>query len=207
MCIFLSSKKRRCSNDRLWVDINFRYLIRRRQRALLGGDRTLYNQYRNKVNCERKSLQRRYYEHKIQALEKDHPKRWWNNIKDIAGVKVHCDSLQGLANSHCAGKLYVLADDVCDFLQSVTTDFTPLSPDNTFLLVGADTSVPDTYVISVAEVTDSLSRIKTNKAAGPDEIPNWILRDYATTLAPPVAQSSTAASGKGLYHSHGNAPT
>ena len=108
-------------------------------------------------------------------------KRWWNNIKDIPGVQVHCDSLQGLANSHCAGKLYVLADEVCDFLQSVTTDFIPLSPDDTFLPLGADTSVPDTYIISVAEVTDSLSRINTNKAAGPDEIPNWILRDYATT--------------------------
>ena len=37
---------RRCSNDRPWVDDNFRHLIRRRQRALLGGDRTLYiNRY------------------------------------------------------------------------------------------------------------------------------------------------------------------
>ena len=150
----------------------FRHLIRRRQGALLGGDRRLYNQHRNNVNLERRLLQRRYYERKIQALEKDHPKRWWNNIKYIAGVKVHCDSLQGLANSHCAGKLDVLADDVCDFLQSMTTDFTPLSPDDTFLPLGADTSVPDTYIISVAEVTDSLSRINTNKAASPDEIPN-----------------------------------
>ena len=30
------------------------------------------------------------------------------------------------------------------------------------------------------------SRIKTHKATGPDEIPNWILHDYATILAPPV---------------------
>ena len=32
----------------------------------------------------------------------------------------------------------------------------------------------------------SLSRIKTHKATGPDEIPNWILHDYAAILAPPV---------------------
>ena len=31
-----------------------------------------------------------------------------------------------------------------------------------------------------------LSRIKTHKATGLDEIPNWILHDYATILAPPV---------------------
>ena len=48
------------------------------------------------TNTGIKLLQRRYYERKIQALKKDHPKRWWNKIKDIAGVKVDCDSLQGL---------------------------------------------------------------------------------------------------------------
>ena len=188
----------RCSNDRPWVDDNFRHLIRRRQRALLDGDRTLYNHSRNKVNRERKSLQRRYYDRKIQALQKDHPKRWRNNIKYIAGIKVYCDSLQRLANSHCAGKLDVLADDVCDFLQSATTDFTPLSPDDTFLPLGAGTSAPDTYIISVAEVSDSLSRIKTNKAAGPDETPNSILRDYATTLAPPLCAIFNSSLREGI---------
>jgi len=113
-------------------------------------------------------------------------------------VKVHCDSLQGLAHSHCAGKLDVLTDDVCDFLQSMTTDFTPLSPDDTFLPLGADTSVPDTYIISVAEVTDSLSRIKTNIAAVPDEIPNWILRDYATKLALAVCAIFNSSQREGI---------
>ena len=68
---------RRCSNDRPWVDDNFRHLIRWRQRALLGGDRRLYNQYRNKVNRERKSLQRRYYERKIQTLVEQHQRYSW----------------------------------------------------------------------------------------------------------------------------------
>ena len=94
--------------------------------------------------------------------------------------------IQGLANSHCAGKLYVLADNVCDFLQSGTADFTPLSSDDTFLPLGAGTSISDTYIISVTEVANSLSRIKTNKAAGPVEMQNWIPCDYATKLAPPV---------------------
>ena len=47
-------------------------------------------------------------------------------------------------------------------------------------------SVPDADTINVDEVAISLSRIKTHKATGPDEIPNWILHDYAAILAPPV---------------------
>ena len=42
--------------------------------------------YKSKVNHERKSLERKHYERKIQAVEKDHPKRWWKNIKAIDGV-------------------------------------------------------------------------------------------------------------------------
>ena len=124
------------------------HLIRRNPRALLGGDRIVYNQCTNKVNREIESLQRIYYERKIQALEIDHMKQWWNYRRDIFGVKVNCDNLQRLADLHCAGKLDLLADNVCDFLQSVTTDFTQLTPDDTFFPLGVDTSVPETYIAS-----------------------------------------------------------
>ena len=67
---------RRCSNDRPSVDDYFRHLNCRLQRAFLGGNQILYKECRNKVNRERKSLQRRYYERNTQALGNDHPKQW-----------------------------------------------------------------------------------------------------------------------------------
>ena len=76
-------------------------------------------------------------------------------MKDLAGVKVKCDSLQGLANKHCTGNLGgILANITCDFFESVSNDFTPLSPDDTLLPPGADTAVPDVYIIKVSEVTN-----------------------------------------------------
>ena len=84
----------------------------------------------------------------------------------------------------------------------MTTDFTPLSPDDTFLLLGANTSVQDSYIISRSEVVNLLSRIKANKAAGPDETRNCILRDYATKttiLAPPVCAIVNSSLGEGLF--------
>ena len=179
-------KIRRCSSDRPWIDDNFRYLIRRRQIALLSENQPLYRHYRNKVNLARKSLQRKYYQRKIKSLENEHPKRWWNSVKELVGVKVNCDNLQGLANTHCSGNFSILANEISDFFESVTKDFPPLLPVDVFLPPGADTTVPDAYLINVDEVAISLSRIKTHKATGPDEIPNWILHDYAAILAPPV---------------------
>ena len=90
---------RRCSSDRPWIDDNFRYLIRRRQIALLFGNQPLHRQYRNKVKRERKSMQRKYYQQKIQSLDNEHSKRWWNTVKERARVKVNYDNLQGLANT------------------------------------------------------------------------------------------------------------
>ena len=79
---------RRYSSDRPWIDDNFRCLIRCRQNALLSGNQLLYRLYRNKANRERKSLQRKYYQQKIQSLENEHPKQRWNNVKDLVGVTV-----------------------------------------------------------------------------------------------------------------------
>ena len=121
--------------------------------------------------------------------QSNHPRknmRWWNSVKELAMVKVNCDNLQGLANTHCSGNVSILANEISYFFKSVTNDFPPLSPLDEFLSPGADTTVLYAYIINVDEVAKSLSRIKTHKATGPDEIPNWMLHDYAAILAPPV---------------------
>ena len=107
-------------------------------------------------------------------------------MKELVGVKVNCDNLQGLANTHCSGNFSILANEISDFFEYVTKYFPPLLPVDEFLPPGADTTVPYAYIINVDEVAISLSRIKTHKATGPDEIPNWILHDYAAIFAPPV---------------------
>ena len=66
-----------------------------------------------------------------------------------------------------------------EWLYSTVTQLHILPP-------GADTTIPDAYIINVSEVAKSISRVKIDKAVGPDDIPNWILHDYATILAPPV---------------------
>ena len=105
-------------------------------------------------------------------------------MKELVGVKVNCDNLQGLANTRCSGNFSILANEISDFFESVTKDFPPVLPVDDFLPLGADTTVPGAYTFNVDEVAISLSRIKTPKATGTDEIPNWILHDYVAILAP-----------------------
>ena len=46
-----------------------------------------------------------------------------------------------------------------------------------------DDELPDRYIISVDTTFEVLSRIKVNKATGPDTIPAWVLKNYAAILA------------------------
>jgi len=43
------------------------------------------------------------------------------------------------------------------------------------------------FVIDPAEVENRLARINIHKAAGPDDLPNWLLRDFAPYLSQPLA--------------------
>ena len=46
--------------------------------------------------------------------------------------------------------------------------------------------LPDQYVISVYTTFKALESVEANKASGPDNIPAWLLRNYANVLAPPL---------------------
>ena len=47
--------------------------------------------------------------------------------------------------------------------------------------------VPDEFIISVTDCEQKLSRLCVHKAMGPDNIPNWILKDFSYIFAAPIA--------------------
>ena len=47
--------------------------------------------------------------------------------------------------------------------------------------------IPAKYSISVDDVEKKLASLNTNKAIGPDEFPDWILKDCAPFLSGPLA--------------------
>ena len=46
--------------------------------------------------------------------------------------------------------------------------------------------LPDEYIISVDDTFSALRKVKTNKATGPDNIPAWVLKKLANSLAAPL---------------------
>ena len=71
-----------------------------------------------------------------------------------------------------------------DFFLSVTAHLPRLEYDAQVFTLNDD--LPDQYVITVMTTMVDLQHIKTGKATGPDNIPAWVLKDQAYTLASPL---------------------
>jgi len=53
------------------------------------------------------------------------------------------------------------------------------------------------YTIDVHQVTKRLMNVNVHKTTGPDFLPNWILRDFATLIAEPLTAVFNAAVREG----------
>ena len=96
------------------------------------------------------------------------------------------DAMNTLANDVSSGNVSELANRINLFLQSVTSDIPPLEKNNKYSQFQSPTVSP--FTISVEEIEKNLSKIKVNKAGGPDGIQAWMLRDLAPLLAKPIAK-------------------
>ena len=92
--------------------------------------------------------------------------------------------MQGLANNLCEGNIEALANRLNEFLVSVNNNLPRLTDD--LAVFDVQDEIPAEYVISVMTTENALQQIKVNKAVGPDNVPAWVLRDNASTLAAPL---------------------
>ena len=91
---------------------------------------------------------------------------------------------QGLANSICEGNIEVLANRINECLVSVSSNLPRLTED--LAVVDVQDELPAEYVISVMTTENALQQIKVKNAVGPDNVPAWVLRDNASTVAAPL---------------------
>ena len=118
-------------------------------------------------------------------LEPGNSSGWWRTVQSLmGGRKDSTTALEPLAKSISVENMGTLASKINAFFQSVAAHLPPLTQDSPFLTAACD--VPDKYIISVDEVEKQLARLKPRKATGPDEIPAWVLRDFAPFLSGPL---------------------
>ena len=84
--------------------------------------------------------------------------------------------MQGLANK--------TKDGDCGLLASKMNHFPWLNTNREMFTVNEE--LWDQCAISVFTTLKAFESVKVNKAAGPENIPAWVLRNHANVLAPPL---------------------
>ena len=85
-----------------------------------------------------------------------------------------------------------LSEALNDCFTNVTSDIQPLD----FTPVDTNHS-PDEHVISPESVEKALLSIKERKSNGPDDIPNWVLKNFASVIYSPICSLFNSSINEG----------
>ena len=169
--------------DRPWMNSQLKALIALRQKALATNNVPLFKILRNKVNRERKRCRKIYYENKVKGLRDTKPRNWWREVKQLCGTaKETGRDLRTILHPNLVFDDNVLSEKINGAFVSVMQGYSPLSEN---ILVASEDDEP--LSVTEAAVARKLRAVSTSRAGGPDNLPNWVLKEYADILAFPIA--------------------
>ena len=183
------TRSKKCPVDAPWITNHFKTLIIERQKAFstYGPDSSSFKSLRNQVNRERKICKSNYYKLRVHQMKQTDSKEWWKEVKRLSGMAstrssdirniIDIENLEQLSEQELANKINEAFLDPL----SVYKLSSPLLP------LELEVNNPEFLVVTEETVYSYLSKLNPAKTCGPDEISNWLLRDYAAILAFPIS--------------------
>ena len=119
----------------------------------------------------------------VRSLNSENSRSWFKQTKDLIGLKSsNEDAFICLAEEICDGDMTKLTNNMKAFFPSVSVHLIPLEkvdqPPNKLS--------ESPYVISLEAVEKWLMTTKLRKSVGTNGIPNWVLKDLAGLVGPPI---------------------
>ena len=165
-----------------------------------------FRHLRNGVNRYRKSCRAKYYAAKVEHLRDCEPRRWWKEVKKLAGMqsatRKGVTSLLRNIDPVPNPDLTVLANTINDTFLAPMNKFARLDPQ----VHHATQHVSNPPTVTEHSIYRKLASLNPTKASGPDNIPAWLLKENADILAQLSPTFSTVPSLKRGCRSYGNTP-
>lgn len=171
--------------EKPWVTKKFINLIRKRQRAFMSGDYNTYKQYRNYIIRFSKRLKRNYYMYKKEKICTVNSKNWWKLTNELLDTSDNNFNIKMLIKEKYDDNESLFTEKANNFFASLSSKCTPIEDCTPSVNVLDD--VDQRYIISPRDVLKQLLQVCVNKSAGPDGIPNWVLKEAANTLYLPIS--------------------
>ena len=180
-------------SDSPWMTQHLKSIIMKRQKAFhqQGAESVQFKFYRNAVNRERKTCEAKFYKSQVENMKEEDPKVWWKEVKRLSGRTqyssgnvinlIQTDGVENLSAKELANVNKAFLEPLEEY--RLTQPLTKLPVDEDSRL----------YEVSEVRMRSLLEKLNPSKACGPDEIPNWLLREYADFLYYPVRQIVNAS--------------
>ena len=121
---------------------------------------------------------------KIQQLKGENLKRWWKEVKRLGNIKIEKSDVTCKMNVDEFLNLlqYEQANAInAAFLEPLQDYHLPAQPACLPL-----EELPEFLNITESRVEKALVKLNLGKVSGPDNIPNWFLKEYLNTVALPL---------------------
>ena len=180
-------------NDAPWMTQKLKSLILSRQKAfhMHGAYSPQFKHYRNRFNRERKVCRAKYYESHIKQLKGEASRKWWNEVKRFSGMKsadvnlsdqINVEGFRTLNPQEQANIINTaFLAPLDEYKLSEPLDHLPLE------------DLPIFLEVTEERVQQALAKLNPNKASGPDNLPNWIFKEYSYILAFPIMKILNAS--------------
>lgn len=193
-CLMAMKTVRVNTSDVPWMTQHLKGLILKRQKAFHthGAESAQYKFFRNIVNRERKKCKGNFYKTKIAHAKDDIPKLWWKEVKRLLSTKSHSGDLKH--QIHIEGVEDLSDQDLANMINKALLE--PLEEyrlTQPLVKVPIEIDTPDLHEISELRILRLLSKLNPSKASGPDEVPNWHLKEFANFIAFPVRKIINAS--------------
>ena len=176
------------STDKPWITPKIKSWIAQRQRFLakFGKNSSLFRLWRNKVSSAIATCKRSFYVAKVKNLKNTNTSRWWREVKNLSGISGNSGQwYRQLIDGQIIDSVDKLCLKINEIFAGLTSSFTPLDSSDISNIVVQN--VPEDLLASSHEAYVALRSVRVRKAAGPDDIPNIVLKVFAFELAPVIA--------------------
>ena len=172
------------SNDKPWMSVSIKQLIIAHQQAFSCGNTDLWRHYKGKVKHAIQLKKKNFYSDEVRHLKKSDCRSWWKLINQLSGrsnstTPIHLEENGVLLTNDN------LVTTLNHFFLSVNEDVPTLDLSKLPAYLPAADQLPITHPYQVCK---KLLCLNSSKAAGPDNIPPCILKDFTYELSDPLAE-------------------
>ena len=179
--IFPEKIRKISSDDAPWMTNKLKKLDRKRKRIYHKQRRsekwkTLDTKFKKEVKCAKES----FYRKMISDLRKKNPSQWYSSLKRISGCD---DKSQKVIISEINHKNdQDQAEEIASYFSSIPNEYDALKTEDIEVPYFSDDQILQFHP---SQVWLQLSKIKTNKATVPGDLPARLIKEFAAYMAEP----------------------